>query len=456
MDDRFNVRLREMMAETELTAGVTTGLLERLRGFVVPFAASLSEPEQRTHTHEYVSGLLSPLERKTGEAIAYLHEHERQGIQKFMGHVPWDHRPRIAVLAEQVSQTIGEPDGVIVFDPSGFAKKGTNSVGVARPWCGRQGKIDNCQVGVYLGYVSRRDPALVDVRLYLPEAWTRDRTRCRKAGVPKAVRFRTRHEQAREMLAEHGPRLPHRWVTGDDEMGRSASFRRELRARGESYVLAVPSNTLVRDDEADPPVYTGRGRRPGVPFGRVDRWVTALPTSAWTTITVRDGEKGPLAVDVVCRRVTARMGRKVGAPETLFVTRERLSDGGAKHDYYLASAADGTTPAEFARVTKAAHEIEECFRQAKSQAGWGDYQVRNGMGWHHHQTLALIASWFLSVETRRGEKRDPGSDGPAMEGHHRQPVGGGVGVPHPAEGSLANNPLAPTDRTGTLLLASCA
>ena len=456
MDDRFDVRLREMMAETELSAGVTTGLLERLRGFVVPFAASLSEPEQRTHAREYVSGLLSPLERKTGEAIADLHEHERQGIPKFMGHVPWDHRPLLAVLAEQVGQTIGEPDGVIVFDPSGFAKKGTKSVGVARQWCGRQGKVDNCQVGVYLGYVSGRDHALVDVRLYLPEEWTRDPKRCREAGVPKGVRFRTRHEQALEMLAERGPRLPHRWVAGDDEMGRSSSFRQELRARGESYVLAVPSNTLIRDDEIGPPAYTGRGRRPGVPFGRVDRWVTALPTSAWATITVRDGEKGPLAVDVVCRRVTARMGRKVGTPETLFVTRECLPGGGYKHDYYLASAADGTTPAEFARVAKAAHEIEECFQQAKSQAGLGDDQVRNGMGWHHHQTLALIASWFLSVETRRGEKRDPGSDRPSPAGHHRQPVGGDVGVPHPTESPLAYNPLAPTDRTGSLLLASCA
>src|SRR5882762_591469 len=147
MDDRFDLRLREMMADAELDSAVMTGLIERLQKFVQPFAASLTEPEQRQHTHEYVSGLLSQLEHKTSEGIAYLYDQERQGIQKFIGQVPWDHQPLVAVLAQQVAQSIGEADGVIVFDPSGFAKKGTKSVGVARQWCGRLGKVENCQVG---------------------------------------------------------------------------------------------------------------------------------------------------------------------------------------------------------------------------------------------------------------------------------------------------------------------
>lgn len=456
MDDRFAIRRREMMAEAELDTSSMTGLLDRLGEFVRPFAASLTEPEQRTHTHEYVSGLLSGLEHKTGEAIAYLHDHERQGIQKFIGHVPWDHRPLVSVVAEQVGQSLGELDGVIVFDPSGFAKKGTKSVGVARQWCGRLGKVENCQIGIYLGYVSRRDHALVDFRLYLPKEWTKDRNRCTEAGVPKKVRFQTRHEQALEMLQERGPQLPHAWVAGDDEMGRSSDFRQKLRGRNEHYVLAVPSNTLIRDREAAAPPYSGRGRRPEVPFGRADRWVAALPETAWTTITVRDGEKGPLVTEAVCRRVQARAGRKVGPEEVLFVTRERLADQSFKVDYYLSFAPAGTSLVEFARVAKAEHEIEACFKRGKSHAGLGDYQVRNWMGWHHHQTLSLIAAWFLSEETRRGEKRDTGSDGAARARHSGVPVGGAVAVQQPANDPTSEYPLDASKRTGEVLLASYA
>lgn len=456
MEDRFALRLREMMGEAELSLDSMTGMLGRLRDFVRPFAASLTEPEQQQHAQEYVGGLLSKLEHKTGEAIAYLHDQERQGIQKFIGHVPWDHQPLISVLAQQVGQAIGESDGVIVFDPSGFAKKGTKSVGVARQWCGRLGKLENCQVGIYLGYVSRRDHALVDFRLYLPKEWTQDRKRCQEAGVPRKVRFQTRHEQALEMLDELGSQLPHAWVTGDDEMGRSSSFRRELRGREEHYVLAVPSNTLIRDQEAEPPAYAGRGKHPQVPFGRVDRWVAALPETAWTKIEVRDAEKGPLSTEAVCRRVKARAGRKVGPEEILFVTRERLADNSFKHDYYLSFAPEGTSLGELARVSKAEHRIEESLKRGKSHAGLGDYQVRNWMGWHHHQTLSLIAAWFLSEETRRGEKRDTRVDGVTITRHPGEFVGGADGVQQPADDPTAEYPLDASVRAGKILLASCA
>src|SRR5207249_1577447 len=133
---------------------------------------------------------------------------------------------------------------------------------------------------------------LVDVRLYLPREWADRQRRRQKAGVPREVRFRTRHELALQMLDERGPSLPHAWVAGDDEMGRSAWFRGALRARGERYLLAVPSNTLVRDLAAPAVPYAGRGRRPGVPFTRVDRWCAALAEGAWETVEVRDGAKG--------------------------------------------------------------------------------------------------------------------------------------------------------------------
>jgi len=225
MERRFESRLEEMLAQAQVPPGLTKGLLARLEAFVPPFTASLAAPEQRRHTVEYLTGLLSRLKHKTGEGIAYLHDRQRQGLQKFLGLVPWAERPLLGTLARQVGTDLGEPDGVIVFDPSAFAKKGARSVGVARQWCGRLGKKENCQVGVYMAYVSRKGHALVNVRLYLPKEWTSDRKRCRTAGVPKAVRSCTRHEQASEMLEEHGAVLPHAWVAGDDEMGRPTTFR---------------------------------------------------------------------------------------------------------------------------------------------------------------------------------------------------------------------------------------
>jgi SRSO17 transposase len=272
-------------------------------------------------------------------------------------------------------------------------------------------------VGVYLGYVSRTEHALVDVRLYLNKEWAKDKRRRKKCGVPREIRFRTRHALALDMLVEHGAVLPHAWIAGDDEMGRSSAFRRQLRALEEQYLLGVPSNTLVRDLEAEPPAYRGRGRRPQVPFTRADRWCAALPEDAWTTIDVRDGARGPLVVQAVKTRVLAKTDRRRNGPEeTLVVLREAQGDGTMKHDYYLSNASHETTLTEFARVAKAEHRIEECLERAKSDAGLAQYQVRNWVGWHHHQTLSLLATWFLTREDRRGKKTHSGAHG--ADGSH--------------------------------------
>lgn len=239
----------------------------------------------------------------------------------------------------------------------------------------------------------------------------RDRRRRRAAGIPAAVKYRTRHELALDMLDEQGPLLPHSWVAGDDEMGRPAEFRRKLNDLGERYLLAVPSNTLIRDLDATAPDYSGRGRRPMNPFARVDRWCGRLAEATWTTVEIRDAEKGPLKLDVVKCRVRGRTPTGGSGPEELlFITRERQSNGSFKHDYYLSNAASDIPAEELARVANAEHRIEECFRRAKSETGLGDYQVRNWRGWHHHQTLALLAAWFLNQETRRGKNTDTGPD----------------------------------------------
>ena len=336
-------------------------------------------------------------------------------MQKFIGFVPRDHTPLLDTRARQVGEDLGEPDAVIVFDPSAFAKKGTKSVGVARQWCGRLGKVENCQVGVFMAYVSRKEQALINTRLYLPKEWTTVRARCQAAGVPARVKLRTRHQLALERLDECGKRRPHRWVAGDDEMGRPSGFRRELRTRTERYLLGVPSNTLARDLDVPPPEYSGRGRHPMSPFLRLDRWRAALPEAAWTRIDVRDGEKGPLVVEVVKRRVQARTETGgTGPEELLFVTRERQADGTFKHDYYLSNADPEVPLKELARVSKAAHRVEQGFARAKGEAGLADYQVRNWVAWHHHQTLSLLAAWFLNQEARRGKNPDPRADAAAV------------------------------------------
>lgn len=410
MERRYEVRLNELLDDAVMEPELLKGMLARLETFVEPFAASLRRVEQRDNAHAYMAGLLSQAKRKNAESIAYLHDQERQGLQKFIGQNPWDHKPLLRELARQVGVALGTPSGVLVFDPSGFAKRGTESVGVKRQWCGRLGKLENCQVGVYLAYASPQEHALVDVRLFLPKEWASDKARRQKCHVPKNVKFCTRHELALQMLDDQGPLLPHGWIAGDDEMGKSSWFRGELRRRQERYLLAVPCNTLVRLVDAAPPAYSGHGRRPLVPFQRVDRYCAALSKEAWTKIEVRDAEKGPLEVEALAVRVIAKTEhRQAGPEELLFVTRERSGPNSFKLDYHFTNATPDTPLAELARVQKAEHRVEDCLKRAKSEAGLADYEVRTWHGWYHHQALSLIATWFLTEETRRGKKIHSGN-----------------------------------------------
>lgn len=411
MECSFADRKRELEMECKLSKNAWVLAAGRLDVFMRPFLASYRRHEQEAHATTMVQGLCSDLENKNGESIAYLFGLDRKVIQHFIGESQWDDKPLREELGRQVGVQLGEANGVIAFDPSAFPKSGKQSVGVARQWCGRLGKIDNCQVGVYLGYVSSQGHALVDTELFLPEEWTKDRKRMKRAGIPKErQRHRTRHKLCLELLDRHGERLPHTWVTGDDELGRAADFRRELRDRKERYLLAVPSNTIIRDFEIAPPEYSGTGRPRKRTSLRVDRWVAKRRDEDWTAIEVRDGEKGPLTVEALKRHVeTGIRGRPTVAEEVLVVIRYRDRDSAVvKTDYYLTNADVETELGEFCRAAKAEHRIEECFQRAKGEAGLADYEVRNWIGWHHHQTLSLLASWYLTVETRRAEKKDTG------------------------------------------------
>ena len=415
MERRFEARKQAILKEADIQPQVVRGMVKRLEQFVKPFAASLGRPEPKVNAHTYISGLLSDLERKNVESIAYRYDQDRRALQRFIGFSPWNHQPLQQELARQVGTEIGEEDGVIVFDPSGFKKSGHHSVGVQHQWLGRLGKVDNGQVGIYMGYASRQEHTLVDERLYLPKKWAKDKKLRKKCGVPKHIQYQTRHELALDMLESNRQYLPHSWIAGDDEMGRSSRFRRDLRTLGEQYLLDVPSNTKVRDLESEPPVYGGRGPHPKQPFQRVDKWRAALDDSAWTIIDVRDGEKGPLTIGIATCRVVARTEqiRQEPVEELLVVTRRPEGNDSIKYDYHLSNAPVDTPLEQLARVVKAEHRIEDCLKRGKSQAGLSDYEVRTWPGWYHHQTLSLIALWFLVLETRRGKKIHPCPDGAA-------------------------------------------
>lgn len=270
-------RREEMLSDCLVSPDVFTQMVERLGEFVVPYRQALETAADPHSMHLYLQGLLSQVDRKNAEAIAAFVEVERQVIQDFIGTAPWDQRPLITVLVGEVVEQLGEPDGIIAFDPSSFPKRSTHSVGVKRQWCGHRGKVDNCQVGVFMGYVSRRDHALLDFRLSLPQDWARDKPRREACHVPPEVQYHTRPEQCLEMLDQWRAHVPHGWVTGDDELGRHAGFRGELRKRGERYVLDVPCNTTMRDLEVALPAYAGRGRRPKAPWQSVTQWRQSLP-----------------------------------------------------------------------------------------------------------------------------------------------------------------------------------
>jgi SRSO17 transposase len=208
-------------------------MIDRLAKFVVPYQQALETEAAQRNMHLYLQGLLSHLPSKNAEDIATFVDVQRQVIQEFIGTAPWDHRPLIEVLVPQVVHRLGQPDGIIAFDPSSFPKRGIHSVGVKRQWCGHRGKVDNCQVGVFMGYVCDDEHALLDFRLSLPEEWARDEQRRQECHVPPEFRYQTRQEQCLEMLDAWADQVPHGWVTGDDELGRHTWFRHELRERGE-------------------------------------------------------------------------------------------------------------------------------------------------------------------------------------------------------------------------------
>jgi DDE superfamily endonuclease len=297
-----------------------------------------------------------------------------------------------------VREELSEPDVALILDPSAFPKKGTESCGVARQWCGRLGKSANCQVGVVLASSTARATVLVDHQLSLPEEWADDPARREKAHVPESLAFQEKGSIALDLLKRSGPDLPQRWIVGDDEFGRSAESRAELRQRHERSILDVPCNTSIRDLERRRPPrrHAGVGRKREVPFCRVDAWTKNQPASRWVRLVVRDGENGPVEVEALGVRVKAKQKRRIGPEERLVVVRTVAEE--PKTSSALSHAPPEVSLAELVGVRARRSWIEPAFEASKGEAGLDHDEVRSWLGRHHHITLALVAAWFLVLE----------------------------------------------------------
>lgn len=402
-----------LLEEAVLEPEAVRGCAGRLTRFLQRYLPLFYRKEQRANAIVVMRGLLSDLERKTCEPVAYREGRTRKPIQFFVGAGKWDDEAVMEEVRQDVCERWGDPEGVLVLDPSGFAKKGDASCGVQRQWCGRLGKVENCQVGFFLAYATVHGHAPLDRRLYLPESWAGDSERRKRCHVPEEVTYRTKWELGVDMLERHRTRVPHGWVAGDDEFGRAGPFRAWLRAHGERYVLDVPSNTLVRDLGARRPRRrcVGRGRKKEPPFRRACDWADRQAASRWEHFKIRDGEKGPLEVRAIEARVRTKDAQRIGPEERLIVIRS--IEAQPRTWYVLSNAGPEIPLVRLVAVHAERHRIEQVLEEAKGETGLAHYEVRSWVGWHHHMTLALLALWFLQTEKERMGKKSAGAHGAA-------------------------------------------
>jgi SRSO17 transposase len=350
-----------------------------------------SEPRQRVG--EYVRGLLAPVERKNSWTLAErAGEASPDGMQRLLMSAYWDADLVRDDLRDYVVEHLGDPEGVLVVDETGFLKKGTKSAGVARQYSGTAGRIENAQVGVFLAYAAAAGRTFLDRELYLPKAWTEDRERCAQAGIGDQVQFATKPELAMVMLARAmDAGVPARWVSGDEVYGQQSKLRTMLHEREMSYVLAVPVNQRVF------PAAGGLSAEL-----RADALAATLPAQAWKRLSAGAGAKGPRIYHWA--RVVIRPVDEAGKRHWLLV-RRALSDP-SDLAYYLCFARAGTPLRELVRVAGARWAIEESFQTAKGEVGLDQYQVRRYDSWYRHITLAMLAQAFLTVtRAAAGAKR---------------------------------------------------
>jgi SRSO17 transposase len=405
------------------------GCGRRLAVFLQRYLPLFYRREHREHATLAIQGRLGNLQRKTCEPIAREAGVERKPLQLFVGNGKWDDEAVMAEVRRHVAEEFDDPQTVFVLDGSGFPKKGTESCGVRRQWCGRLGKIENCQVGVFLACVSQGRVGPLGRRLYLPSDWASDGARRRKCHVPTHVRFRAKWELGLQLVTQASD-VPHGWVVADDEFGRVSKLRSILNQRGERYVLDVPCNTTVRGEDLLPSqdeqsltpaerrrkrwlaAKRARARKPV--FQRADAWAAQQPASRWRRIEVRPGEQGPLVVQAIQTVVQTRERGRIGRHERLIVIR--TVEAIPRTHYCLCNEAAAPLE-EVVAARMCRHRIEEMFELGNQEVGLDHYEVRGWVGWHHHMTLSLLALWFVVLETWRTKKKDAGNYGAASAAH---------------------------------------
>jgi len=370
-----------------------------------------SETRERAQT--YLRGLLSPVERKNGWQLAEeAGEATPYAMQYRLDRARWESDGLRDILRGYVCEQLGDAKAVLVIDETGFVKKGTKSVGVQRQYSGTAGRIENCQLGVFLSYASPKGHSLLDRELYLPKSWTQERARCREADVPASVGFATKPELAARMLwrsLDAGVRAA--WVTGDTVYGSHRPLRAGLEARQQAYALAVTCQEHVE--------VAGQQQR-------VDQLAKALAPAAWQRLSAGAGSKGPRLYD------WARLELSSPAPagwERWLVIRRSIAVGAKppKLAYVLVFARQGTTLQEMVQVIGARWTVEQCFEVGKGEVGLDEYEVRSWQGWYRHITLSMLAQAFLTVLRAESTGQEP--DPAELEGkkltHHPLP-------PHPS------------------------
>jgi SRSO17 transposase len=341
--------------------------------------------ESRKHAEQYVRGLLSPIERKNGWTIAeYAGELEPKALQRFLNLSPWDADAVLALNREYAMEQLADPGGILIADPTGFAKKGTKSVGVQRQYSGTLGRIDNCQIATFLAYVTGgRDRVLLDRRLYLPEkSWMADPARCAEAGVPPEMAFQTRPEQVKEMIeSARAVGVPFSWFTADEEFGQNPGLCDYLETSRIPYVMAVPKNTQFTDTGGNTVQFDSLAER--------------LRPNAWQRRACGIGSKGHRVYDWALIDSAER--------DHQYMIRRSIDDGELAfyHCYNPNHAGFG----ELVHVAGARWPIEECFGSAKNETGLDNYQVRTWDAWHRHITLAMLAHTFLAITAHKAKKR---------------------------------------------------
>jgi SRSO17 transposase len=360
---------------------LVVGQLDELHGRI---AVRFTRSEPRARVRDYVSGLVAGLERKNGWTLAErAGEVGPDGMQRLLRRADWDVDGVRDDVRDYVIENLGDRQGVLIGDETGFLKKGVRSAGVQRQYSGTAGRIENCQIGVFLAYASAHGHALIDRELYLPESWARDRDRCRAAGIPDGVEFATKPQLLMAMLAraiEAG--VPFAWVTADEAYGQAPYLRAWLEGQDVWHVLATRCNdTVTTTGGAD---------------ARADELVAGLPERAWRRLSAGAGAHGPREYDWA--RIPLRSAWRAGRGHWL-LARRSISDP-TEIAYYLCYGPRRSTLLDLAWIAGSRWRIEECFQQAKNEAGLDHYQARAWRAWYAHITLSMLAhAWLAATKT---------------------------------------------------------